>query len=242
MCLMNFEKINVGAYTFLKLEFKNANFIFSTGENHLNFNKNIYEGKKNLNNIKRWFSLEEVGYLNQIHSNIVRNFKDENKEGDAIITNKFNRAVGVFTADCVPILLYDKENEVVAAVHSGWRGTYEKIVIHTINKMKENYNTKTENIIASIGPHIKECCYEVSYELINKFKEDKIYNDYNISYNRNLNLEACILVQLSNIGVKNENIVRANLCTMCSSDPKFYSYRKEGNIGRQFSFVYLNKQ
>lgn len=55
MCLMNFEKINVGAYTFLKSEFKNANFIFSTGENHLNFNKNIDEGKENLNNIKKWF-------------------------------------------------------------------------------------------------------------------------------------------------------------------------------------------
>ncbi|MBY6762985.1 laccase, partial [Clostridium botulinum] len=50
---MNFEKINVGAYTFLKSEFKNANFIFSTGENHLNFNKNIDEGKENLNNIKK---------------------------------------------------------------------------------------------------------------------------------------------------------------------------------------------
>ncbi len=242
MCLMNFEKINVGAYTFLKSEFKNANFIFSTGENHLNFNKNIDEGKENLNNIKKWFLLEEVCYLDQVHSSIVRNFKDKDKEGDAIITNKFNRAVGVFTADCVPILLYDKENEAIGAVHSGWRGTYENIVINTLKKMKENYNTKAENIIASIGPHIKDCCYEVSYELINKFKEDKIYNDYNINYKRNLNMEACILAQLSNVGVKNENIIRANLCTMCSSDPKFYSYRKEGNIGRQFSFVYLNKQ
>ncbi len=237
---MNFEKVNVGSYIFLKLQFKNANFIFSTGENNLNLNKNIEEGKENLNNIKKWFPLQELFYLNQVHSSIVRNFNDEDKDGDAIVTNEFNKAVGIFTADCVPILLYDKENDAVAAVHSGWRGTYEKIVINTIKKMKGNYGTNPENIIVSIGPHIKECCYEVSWDLINKFKKDKIYSDYNISNKRNLNMEKCILAQLSYIGVKNENIIRADLCTMCSSDPKFYSYRKEGNVGRQISFIYLS--
>ncbi|EJO5347957.1 peptidoglycan editing factor PgeF [Clostridium botulinum] len=239
---MNFEKINIGPYTFLKLKFNNANFIFSTGENGLNFNKNIAEGKENLNNIKKWFPLEKVCYLNQVHSSIVRNFKDGHKEGDAIITDKFNVAVGIFTADCVPILLYDKENHIAAAVHSGWKGTYKKIVIQTINKMKKDYASKEENIIVSIGPHIKKCCYEVSYDLINKFKEDKIYNHSNIQNRKNLDMEECILQQLSEVGMKSENIITMDLCTMCSSYPKFYSYRKQGNIGRQFSFIYLNKK
>ncbi len=90
----------------------------------------------------------------------------------------------------------------MAAVHSGWRGTYEQIVISTINKMKENYGTNPKNIIVSIGPHIKECCYEVSWDLINKFKENKMYNDHNINNKRNLNMEKCILAQLSYIGLR----------------------------------------
>ncbi|WP_251860365.1 peptidoglycan editing factor PgeF [Clostridium sp. Marseille-Q2269] len=239
---MNFKKINIDEYTFLKLKFKNANFIFSTSEKNLNFNKNIDEGKENLDNIKKWFAVEQVHYLNQIHSNIVRDYKEKDKEGDAVISDKFNNAVGVFTADCTPVLLYDEKNQVIAAVHSGWRGTYERIVIKTIDNMKNNYNTKVENIIAVIGPHIRDCCYEVSYDLINKFKEDKIYNDYNISNKRNLNMELCILAQLDSIGIKRENIMITDLCTMCNDNPKFYSYRKQGNIGRQFSFVYLSKQ
>ena len=87
------------------------------------------------------------------------------KEGDAIITNVKNVIIGVFTADCVPVILVDEENKVIAAIHSGWRGTFESITLKTIKKMKEEFNTNEINIKAYIGPHIRKCCYEVSEEL-----------------------------------------------------------------------------
>ena len=71
----------------------------------------------------------------------------------------------MFTADCVPVILVDKENEAIAAIHSGWKGTFSSIVTETILRMKEEYNSKAENIVAYIGPHIRQCCYEVSEDL-----------------------------------------------------------------------------
>ncbi len=118
--------------------------------------------------------LIDVEYLQQIHSDktymynkYYENIKDE--EGDAIITIEKNVAVGVFTADCVPIIIVNEEKKVVAAVHSGWKGTFNSIVVNTINKMKEEYNINVANTKVYIGPHIRQCCYEVSEELKEKF-------------------------------------------------------------------------
>ncbi|WP_050607107.1 peptidoglycan editing factor PgeF [Clostridium niameyense] len=239
---MNFEKINIGQYTFLKFNYKRASFVFSTGEGNLKFNRGTKEGLDNLRNIKEWFNLKNVGYLNQIHSNIICEFKEDiHEEGDGIMTDKSSTAIGVFTADCVPILLYDSINNAIASVHSGWRGTYNHIVIESLKNMNKKYNTNAEDVVVCIGPHIGQCCYEVSYDLIQKFKEDKTYGHYKISNEKNyLNLQECIKAQLLKSGVRKENILTINMCTFCSKGYKFNSYRKTKNTAGQFSFVYIN--
>lgn len=227
-------------YKFIEFKESGANFYFSTAESGLNFNKNTEEGLQNLVDLKSWFNLKNVAFLNQTHSDIVREFQNEICDGDAILTDKKYIAVGVLTADCVPVLIYDKAKGKVGAVHSGWKGTYSGIVSNSINLMIQKYETKIKDLIIYIGPHIMDCCYEVGEDLIQKFKQHSIYNKINISNGRKLSLKNCIIEQLLNLGLDNSQIHSLDLCTFCNKDFKLHSYRKEKEqSGRMFSFVFL---
>lgn len=234
------EKILMGNYEFLKYNFGNANVIFSTAKGNLNFNMESDEGKENLGKLKKWFNLKEVGYLKQIHSNSVFVYDGALYQGDALITEKKDTAVGVFTADCVPILLYDNVKNIIAAVHSGWKGTILGITINTLNKMEQVYGCKCKNITAFIGPHNKECCYEIGNDVEDEFKKNKLFEDFQFMNGRNLNLEVCIAGQLEYKGVQKHNVYRSDICTFCNEDIQLYSYRKQKErCGRMFSFIYF---
>lgn len=232
---------------FLKFEQENFTVVFTNAENERSFNRNTETGINELNSLKNKFWVKDIAYLKQIHSDKILNYKlDDNdfnsNEGDAIITNEKEVIIGVFTADCVPIILIDEINGVSAAIHSGWRGTFESITFKTIEKMKSEYSCDPANIKVFIGPHIRKCCYEISEELKDKFLEKKKTIDSDVLfYERNLNLEACILEDLANCGVKDENINSLNLCTHCSEEIKLHSYRKsDGSYGRMFAFAILH--
>lgn len=234
------DKISKDNYKFLEYKIENAHFIFSTAKGELNFNKSLEEGRNNIEKIKEWFGVEDVGFLNQIHSDKVFIYDKNMSSGDGIITNKKNVAIGIFTADCVPVLLFDKKNEVIAAVHSGWKGTLSCITAKAVDLMINEYSSESENIFAYIGPHIGECCYEVGKEVQDKFNEFKLYDNLEIIKNNKLDLEKCIIKQLTNKGVNIDNIHSISSCTFCGDDYKLYSYRKSnGTDGRMFSFVFL---
>lgn len=224
----------------LNIKDENMNIYFTTAENNINYKFDTIEGVNNLYKLQKKFDLNNVLYLNQIHSNMVLNgdekiFKGD-IEGDSIVCSKSKMAIGVFTADCVPIMIYDKSKNVIAAVHSGWKGTFGNIVGETINVMKAKYGC--DDIKAIIGPHIRQCCYQVSNELIDKFSGT--YNKTYIKGERNLNMEKYIKNQLVDY-IKEENITTLNLCTFCSERPEFYSFRKKGKeAGRMFSFIFMN--
>lgn len=237
---MNKHIVNIDKFSFLQYEDMSVCACFSTSKGNLNFNKNTNEGIGNLIKIKNWFKLEKIGYLNQIHSDNIYIYDEICHDGDAIITDKKNVGIGIFTADCIPVLIYDKCNKVIAAVHSGWKGTLKCIVSKTIDKMIKEYNTNTENLIVYIGPHNMMCCYEVSTELIGDFKREDIYKNTDINNGRKLNLQECILKQLIDKRVNREKINLLNLCTNCSKEYEFYSYRKQKEkSGRMFSFIFM---
>jgi polyphenol oxidase len=227
---------------FLSIEVGKANFVFSTAENNLNFNKALPLGLENLEKLRLWFKLEGVGYCNQTHSNIVRLYKSSNEDGDALITKGEAIAVGVFTADCVPILLYDTVSNVIGAVHSGWRGTVSGVVINAIKKMSLEFNTNPKDVIAYIGPHNRGCCYEVGEEVLNEFRNCKNFQGLDYVSGRKINLKVCIEKQLLISGLIKENIKEIGLCTNCSTSYKLHSYRKSSkDYGRMFSFIFMKK-
>lgn len=231
---------------FVIIDGEKFQIVFTNAERDRSFNRNTEKGIKELNSLKKEFNVKDIIYLKQIHSDkILKYICDDksikNEDGDAIITNEKNVIIGVFTADCVPIILIDEKNEVIAAIHSGWKGTFESITLKTIEKMKREFNTNEIDIKAYIGPHIRQCCYEISEELkVNFIEKKKTISEEELFYKNNLNLEACIIDDLKRAGVQDYNINSLNLCTYCSHDTKLHSYRKsQGSYGRMFSFIML---
>ncbi|MGL1894377.1 MAG: peptidoglycan editing factor PgeF [Spirochaetaceae bacterium] len=179
---------------------------------------------------------------NQIHSDIIH-IVDNNNIGlntfscDALITKEVDVLLNIFVADCVPIVIFDPINRVGALCHCGWKGTYKKLLIKTISKLVDNYNSSIPDLLIGIGPSIGGCCYNVSEDLYTKFapttgegyiKNKKYYLDLK-EINKNQSL---------NIGIINSNIEVMNICTSCNND-MFFSFRKEGEPSGRFS-CYLN--
>lgn len=233
------EELLIDGYRFIKVSMGEAEIIFSTAENELDFNKDTEEGRGNLKNIKRWFNIEEVGFVNQVHGDHIVIYDKNLSDADALVTNLRDTVIGVFTADCVPILLYDRKNSVIAAVHSGWKGTFAGILLKAIEKMEKEFGTKGEDLAAFIGPHNRQCCYQVGEEVVQKFKNSKLYKDLNLFNGRNLSMINCIKYQLEIKKVKESNIYDVDICTFCNREYSMHSYRKNKKGGRMFSFILL---
>lgn len=172
------------------------------------------------------------------------NYHEKFDYTDALITSENNIAIAVMGADCVPILLFDSENYVVAAIHSGWKGTVAGILLKTVQKMMDYFGTKPERIFAGIGPSICSVNYEVGEEVYSQFIENfpnhrDIVTNYHEPQKANVNLWKANQTWLKVAGVKNENIEISNLCTY-SNPNQFYSarYHKEG-AGRFAAIIKL---
>lgn len=204
-------------------------------------NKNNDFDSDYINNL---IGISKLIKLKQIHSNIVRRVsydtKDESSlEGDALISSFRGICIGVYTADCIPVLLYDKQHCIVAAVHAGWRGTLGGVISETLKNMKLNHNSDPANIVSVIGPGIGKCCFEVDKDIASKFIE-KFQETDNFIYPYNskfiLDLQHINKEMLKKEGVKNIEVI--DICTKC--DTNYYSYRREGQgVGSQLSFIGL---
>lgn len=153
-----------------------------------------------------------------------------NKEKyDAYITNETNIATLVTTADCNPIIIYDPIKNIVANVHSGWKGTIKKIYLNAIDIMINKFNSNIKDLIFCIGPSIKKCCFTSNDERFkNNFtdiwkneNEYIYYEDNNIFH---IDLSYIIEQDILERGIKKENISICNICTMCNHED-FFSYR-----------------
>ena len=161
---------------------------------------------------------------------------------DALITNLPQVCIGVTTADCVPILIYDKVNKVIAAVHAGWRGTCSRIVEKTIQQMIITLGTKPNDVFASIGVSISPAVYNVGEELIEEF--DKANFPINKIFNRHdnklyLDLWEANKWLLMQSGIPENQIEVAGICSFTNSND-YFSARKLGiKSGRMLSGIML---
>ncbi len=194
--------------------------------------------------------LEQLVTVNQVHgSEILRITEPPRSPGehqkvqaDGIITALPGVAVGVETADCVPILLYDPRNAVVAAVHAGWRSTVKRIVQKAVVLMREHYDCDPHAMIAAIGPAIGPECYEVDDAVMAPLQEEFAVWKKVASQRPNgrwsLDLVHLNRIQLAETGFTQKNIHALGLCTSCRRD-LFYSFRAEGRTGRMLSVIML---
>ena len=174
--------------------------------------------------------------------------RDELDGYDAMITNLPGVTIGVRTADCIPVLLYDPVKKAAAAIHSGWRGTVSKIIGKTVIKMQTTDASQPSDILAFIGPGICVDCFQVGEEVALKFKETGF--DINSLWSfrgpktgngmeggHHIDLKEACRQTLVESGLKNENIQITGLCTYEDND-LLYSARKEGiECGRNITYI-----
>jgi YfiH family protein len=197
------------------------------------------------------FPFEETVTVNQVHScNVVTLGGDveasdlKNVKADGIITKEVGVALGILTADCLPILIADPIQRVVGVVHAGWRGTVARIASSTVEKMTEEFGSAPSDIIAVMGPNIGACCYEVGKEVSTKFKEAFGADTKSVITGDSIkvDLKAANTETFLKAGIKAENISSEAPCTLCNTD-LFYSYRREGKkAGRQLSLIMIEEE
>ena len=163
---------------------------------------------------------------------------DDTTEADAVWSSSAAIAVGVRTADCLPVLLEDRRTGAVAAVHAGWRGVLSEIVVRTLEAL-EGQGSRREDLWAAIGPCIQPCCFEVDGDLPARFAAafgDAVVVAAPGKAKVHLDLPAAVLGSLGRAGVPVDHVSRLPHCTSCEA--RFFSYRREhGKTGRQLSFI-----
>lgn len=199
--------------------------------------------KDNYSNLYQELNLPYDGFTKieyQAHSDLVEKVEEKNEfhnNIDGLITNKKGISLSLRFADCTPILFYDPTKNVIVNIHSGWKGTTQKIGQKGALKMIEEYNLRPENLICCIGPCIGFCHFEVGEEVKEIFEKTFSYlgdlKDFiKIGEKKEEGQKYFIDTTLINrmlleeIGVLPENIIESNICTVCYKD-QMHSYRAE---------------
>ena len=223
----------------------------------LNFSSTEGDSKEhvraNWRNLADAFKIDVARFLvvNQVHGEkiltIDRPLADllvpEPPQFDAIITDQPGVAIGIKTADCVPIFFVDKVKRIIAVAHAGWRGTALSIAAKVVEALIAKFACRAEDIIAAIGPAIGPCCYQVDEPVFNAMRGHKGRESFFPPAPEEkrwmLDLSLANKIQIMGMGVLDRNIYTARCCTSCNRDI-FYSHRGEGGTtGRQLNFIML---
>ena len=164
-------------------------------------------------------------------------------EIDAVITPIKGHCIGVSTADCVPVLIYDRRNEVIAAVHAGWRGTVKRIPQVCLKEMEQTFSTHPADCSVIIGPSISLDAFEVGEEVAEAFLEAGFPQEiisHNYPSKPHIDLWAANAYLLEEAGIPLEHIQIAGICTYNHYD-SFFSARRLGiKSGRIFTGICMN--
>jgi YfiH family protein len=189
--------------------------------------------------------LKVVARLNQVHSNDIhaatRDTAGLRPAGDGIVTAEPGVMLGIYTADCVPILMVDAKRKVAGALHAGWRGVIADIAGAGVRAMTK-LGARASDIRAAMGPSIGQCCFEVDAELGERFCREIVGAHNHTRAGRPgkafIDLRAVVRDQLERAGLVPANIASVGPCTRCASD-RFFSRRADGGTitGLQMSFV-----
>lgn len=166
----------------------------------------------------------------------------DESEADILLTDRKGLAVGVKTADCLPILLADPEAGLVAAVHAGWKGTVRRVVEVAIRRLMD-MGARPKRLLAALGPCMQGCCYEVGEDVMREFETNfNRWSTFLIPAPDSkwlLDLQEANRIQILSLGVPPERIDQIGLCTWCRPD-LFHSYRRDGEkAGRMVSLIQM---
>lgn len=205
-----------------------------------------------LQSVLQKMHIDQAAFLHQVHGVKGKHVTDDfmqgknlqlfYEDGDFLVTRQHGLGIGVTTADCLPIVLYDKVSHVVAIVHAGWKGSLGGIVQRCVKNMEDLFQTQPEKLQVFFGPAAKACCYEVQQDFYDAFMEQGADSLAFLKKKNKIYFDNAVFAsfQLRNLGIPSENIyTKYNMCTIC--DTSFCSYRRDKDkAGRQVTIVALH--
>lgn len=224
--------------------YESMNLRFNCDDKRENVQKNFKAAADGLG-----MDYERLILSKQVHEDVIHTVNEsdigngitrENKftSVDALLTDKKNFPIVTLFADCVPLFFLDKKQGVIALAHSGWKGTVKRIGQKTIQKMKRDYGSRSEDIITAIGPSIQVDHFEVGDEVaeifINEFGKETAVK-YGDKYH--VNMQRAICMQLEEEGIT--NIDDCGICTYCNSELLFSHRKTNGRRGNLGAFLEL---
>jgi YfiH family protein len=217
-----------------KAEFTSLNLGLSTSDDqfHVKKNRDIFFSAIGIND-------SQTARIKQVHGKeiIIADHAGYYGEADAIISNVPGLALCILVADCAAILLYDAKNKVIAAIHSGWRGTLAQILIHTVNKMIQNFQSYPEDLHLYLSPCLSQSNFEVGDDVFTQFESQYFIKKGNQKYF--FNMRQVLLDQAHDLGIK--NIENDDLCSYASKQ-SYFSYRRDKEkSGRMMAVIMLKK-
>jgi len=165
---------------------------------------------------------------------------------DALATREAGYCICVSTADCIPIILYDKANDIVAVVHAGWRGTLKHIVTHTLGELHARFGTQGKDVYAGIGPGISLPAFEVGEEVFEAFRNasfdmEKISVWNEETKKHHIDLWKANEMQLQKAGVPSSQIELSGICTYTDYEDFFSARRLGKESGRILTGIMINQ-
>ncbi len=181
-----------------------------------------------------WTPPDQTALLHQVHgATIVRvTGPGHHGDGDALIAATPGLWLEIRTADCVPVLIADTRQKLVAAVHAGWRGTAARITEATVREMVGSYGSRPEELVAAVGPCITVCCFEVGEDVASHFPA----HTRRTTERPHVDLAAANVDQLTQGGIPLAHVENLGRCTVCEPDV-FHSFRRDRAIGRMISAI-----
>jgi YfiH family protein len=153
-----------------------------------------------------------------------------------LISDQPGAALGIRTADCVPVLLATRDGRPVAAVHAGWRGSAGNVAAAAVRALRDEFGTDAGDLVALIGPHIGPCCYEVDAPVRRAISDASVFGPGRDAEHWRLDLGELNRSQLERAGLPAHSIYRVGGCTSC--EPELYaSYRRDGSDVRMVHWV-----
>ena len=254
MTKYQFSKVKNVHYNFFSAERGFSSFPY----NSLNCSFNTQDSYENIienrNLVKDMICLNDLFFINQIHSNKVFFLKDKKQLSsklnvDGVVTNLKNIGLSILTADCAPIFFLDLNNDIIAACHAGWRGALNGIIENTIDKMIEIGSLK-KNIHAIIGPTIQQYSYEIGNDLaiaVESTSEYKSKNNIIVEKSKNIFFNLPLFIKSKLNLIKINNVIDVEIDTYLNKN--FFSYRRtiqnrkndvlKNETGRQVSVIGL---
>lgn len=226
-----------------------SNGIYSNFNLALHVNDHAEQVLQNRQQLQAMQQLPQIQWLEQVHGTHCHRVEQVSASvvADGVWTTEPNIALAIMTADCLPVLMADRQQRVIAAIHCGWRSLAAGIIENQVQQLFQAVQVQPEDLCCWLGPCIQQAAFDVGSEVREQFVDavssqwrEQVLACFEFSATGDnkfqADLPALASLRLQGLGVPTSQIINSQLCTF-SDAQRFYSYRRDGQTGRMASVI-----